>query len=75
MASLRSDQGTRGMRRQHGLWILPEVWKAPKRTGPSHTSLDGAKAPPTGSTGPSQWSMTVGYDPNEPMKTLREDTT
>ncbi len=30
--------------RQHGLWILPEVWKAPKRTGPSHTSLDGAKS-------------------------------
>ena len=30
------------LREQHGLWILPEVWKAPKRTGPSHPSLDGA---------------------------------
>jgi hypothetical protein len=40
VASLRP--APTALREQHGLWILPEAWKAPKQTGPSHTSLDGA---------------------------------
>ena len=60
VASLRhgSRQPSRPMDPQCGPWILPEAWKAPKRTGPSHTSLDGATAPPTGSTGPYSRSKT-----------------
>ncbi len=64
VASLRhgSRQPSRPMDPQCGPWILPEVWKAPKRTGPSHTSLDGATAAAHRLHKPLPLGLHLGYD-------------
>ena len=49
--------------RIESLWILPDPWKTLRV---SHRSLDGARAPPTGSTGPTT------YLPEREPDTIRD---
>jgi hypothetical protein len=76
VASLRhgSRQHPRLMDPQSGPWILPEAWKAPKRTGPSHTSLDGATGAAHRLHRPLPLGLCLDYDRSRQATLAKEGT-
>jgi hypothetical protein len=75
VASLRhgSRQPSRLMGPQCGPWILPEAWKAPKQTGPSHTSLDGATGAAHRLHRPLLQGLHLDYDRPRSIRLTKED--
>jgi hypothetical protein len=76
VASLRhgSRQPSCPMDPPCGPWILPEAWKAPKRTGPSHTSLDGATAAAHRLHRPLPLGLCLDYDRSHQATLTKEAT-